>query len=158
MKSRSVPVLAPLLALGLGIAPCDARTAAPPALLEVRVDSCTLVAPASWARPLEALAERVREIVPRLEQDLGSGPTGPFRMVLVPGGRLRDPDLIRLDQAAPPWAAGYMIPTLRIGAIRLAAVSRYPYGSLESVFAHEATHQVLHDASPGSQPRWLRSG
>src|SRR5262245_28327491 len=51
-----------------------------------------------------------------------------------------------IDRAAPPWAAGYMIPSLRLGAVRLAQASQYPYGTLESALAHEATHMLLHDA------------
>jgi hypothetical protein len=79
-------------------------------------------------------------------------------MVLIPPGVLRDSDLIRLNAAAPPWAAGFTLPALRIGAIRVAAASQYPYGTLESVLAHEATHMLLHDAADGRLPLWFEEG
>jgi len=67
-----------------------------------------------------------------------------FHMVLIPAGALADSDLRRLDESAPWWAAGFTIPERRVCAIRMAMAGRYPYGSLESVLAHEATHMLIH--------------
>jgi hypothetical protein len=79
-------------------------------------------------------------------------------MVLVPASGLEDTTLERIDSAAPPWAAGYMIPALRIGAIRIDKASSYPYGTLESVLAHESAHLILHDALPRPLPLWFEEG
>ncbi|TMQ69577.1 MAG: hypothetical protein E6K80_11205 [Candidatus Eisenbacteria bacterium] len=76
-------------------------------------------------------------------------------MILVPASGLDDSMLARIDQSAPEWAAGYMIPTLRIGAIRIDKASSYPYGTLESVLAHESAHLIVHDALAGRLPLWF---
>src|SRR6185295_7029468 len=69
-----------------------------------------------------------------------------------------DPFLRDLDGLAPPWAAGFMIPARRLGAIRIAASDRYPFSDLASVLAHEATHMLLFDAAGNEPPRWFGEG
>src|SRR5206468_11241739 len=69
-----------------------------------------------------------------------------------------DSEIARIDHAAPPWAAGYYVPSLRMGGIRLVEASRYPYGTLESVLAHEATHILLHDRLGERLPSWFDEG
>jgi hypothetical protein len=63
-----------------------------------------------------------------------------------------------LNRRAPPWAAGFIDPAARLGAIRLEKAASYPYGTPESVLAHEAAHQLLHDARGASFPRWFEEG
>jgi len=45
-----------------------------------------------------------------------------------------------------------------VGAVRIALASRYPYGTIESVFAHEVTHLLIHDAAGERVPRWFNEG
>ena len=144
------------LAFGLRASVAPAAPASP--LIYVQADSCLIGAPAADSRALEPLAARAREIFPRLEAHLGARPAATFRMLLIPPGAPRDSGLAALDRAAPPWAAGYLLPERRIGAIRMAAAAGYPYGSLESVLAHEATHMILHDAVGRPLPRWFDEG
>lgn len=147
---RALPAL-----LLLALAPVVARAATE------RVGDCILEAGPGAERALAPLARRAREILPRLEEDLGARFKGPFRMVLIParpiGGHMNLMTL-RLDAGAPPWAAGYMIPDRRIGAIRLALASSYPYGTPASVLAHEATHMLLYDAAADTLPLWFQEG
>ncbi|MBI5710139.1 MAG: hypothetical protein HZC42_07545 [Candidatus Eisenbacteria bacterium] len=141
------------------LALCAALARSAPALpLRVRVGPCALEAPAGSQRALRALAVQARGILPELEADLGARYAAPFRILLVPPAGSRDPELRALDAAAPPWAAGFLVPGRRVGAIRLAAASQYPYGTVEAVLAHEATHMLLHDAAGGRLPRWFEEG
>jgi hypothetical protein len=78
--------------------------------------------------------------------------------VLLPPRPLLDPDLARLDASAPEWAAGFIRPAARRGALRVVLADRYPYGSLEAVLTHEAAHQILHDAAGRELPRWFDEG
>lgn len=135
-----------------------AATPAEPQRLVARIGLCVLEAPPGAERALASLADRAREILPRLESELGTRPAGRYRIFLIPPGAVADSEIARLDEGAPPWAAGYMIPQLRVGAIRLAQASQYPYGTVETVFAHEVTHLLNHDASGGRLPRWLDEG
>lgn len=123
-----------------------------------RVGLLSVEGPPQAERAVRALAIRARVILPQVESGLGVRPTQLFRIVLVPAGGLRDSALARMDQAAPPWAAGYMFPEQRIGAIRIALAAHYPYGTLEAVLAHETTHLLLHDVGPRRLPLWFEEG
>lgn len=125
---------------------------------EVRVGLLTLEAEPGAEPALRRLSAAAPEILARVESQLGIRPARRYRIVLVPPGGPRDPEWIRIDDEAPPWAAAYMIPARRIGAIRIAQAARYPYGTLESTLAHEATHQLLHDAVAGRIPLWFNEG
>jgi SAM-dependent methyltransferase len=118
----------------------------------------TLEAPAAREASLEALAARATALLGRLEAELGVRPAGPFRIILIPPGKADDPEIAALDAAAPDWAAGFMQPDRRVGAIRLALADRYPYADLASVLTHEMTHLLLHDAAGGRLPRWFEEG
>jgi hypothetical protein len=106
----------------------------------------------------EELARQAARILPRLEAELGSRLAGPFHLLLIPPEPGGDPEIARLDAAAPPWAAGFVLPTRRVGGIRVSLASRYPYGDLRSVLVHEITHMLLHDAAGGNLPRWFDEG
>ena len=141
------------------LALCAALASSAAALpLRERVGPCVLEAPAGSERALRALALKARGILPQLEANLGARYAAPFRILLVPSAPSQDPELRALDAAAPPWAAGLLVPGRRVGAIRLAAASQYPYGTVESVLAHEATHMLLHDAAGDRLPRWFEEG
>lgn len=118
----------------------------------------SLEGPAASERAVHRLTLPAQEILPHLETTLGVRYARRFRIVLIPPGGLRDSVLARMDQAAPPWAAGYMIPALRLGAIRMAQASQYPNGTIESALAHEATHMLLHDAVGRRLPLWFEEG
>ena len=126
--------------------------------VRVEVGLCTLEAPAGAERSLLALARRAPEILARVEADLGCLPAARYRFVLIPPGPSTDPAIESLDAKAPPWAAGFVIRGVRVGAIRVAQASRYPYGTLESVLAHEASHVLLQDAVPEGLPLWFEEG
>lgn len=79
-------------------------------------------------------------------------------MILIPPGEIRDPALARFDAEVPEWAAGYVDTERRLGAIRVARAAQYPYGTLESVLAHEVTHQMLSDAVGRRIPLWFNEG
>ena len=117
-----------------------------------------LEAPARQERSLVALGQEAATIVPRVEGELGVRLARRFRMVLIPADPGNDSALAALDAAAPPWAAGFMIPSLRLGAIRVAQAANYPYGTLESVLAHETAHLLLDDAGAGRYPLWFQEG
>jgi hypothetical protein len=99
-----------------------------------------------------------RDILPRLEAQLGVTAAAPYRIVLLPAGAAGHPLTARLDASAPAWAAGFMIPEQRVGAVRVAKAAHYPYGSIEAVFAHEVAHLLIHDAAGGRVPRWFNEG
>jgi hypothetical protein len=159
-----------LVARPIGATPAPAREVAPPAApravpgsapadrVRIEVGACVLEAPPEQRASLESLARRAQAILPRIEAELQARPVAPYRIVLIPPGPSRDPELRQLDAAAPPWAAGFLLPALRIGAIRIALADRYPHGDLASVLAHEATHMLLHDAAGGDLPRWFGEG
>ena len=81
----------------------------------------------------DAVAERARTLLPRVEAELGTRAAAPYRIALIPPGTPDDPVLRDLEARAPPWAAGFMIPALRAGAIRIAEADRYPFSDLGSV-------------------------
>lgn len=126
-------------------------------LIEHRVGDLTLVAPPGEQAELDRLSQLAAIILPRLAQDLGQGVAAPFRIYLLPRAGLLDPELERLNAAAPPWASGFLLGAHRIGGIRLGSLLRYPYDDTATVLAHEITHQVLYDAA-GDLPRWLSEG
>lgn len=136
--------------------------APPPAALaqyvEERIDACTLIASADQERQLRALAAVAGGIVDALEVEIGVRARAPFRVYLLGPDAANDPLTAAMDRAAPPWAAGYMRPAERVGAVRVAQASRYPYGTIESVFAHEVAHLLIHDAVPRGVPRWFNEG
>jgi len=112
-------------------------------------------------RALAPLAAKARVFLPKLEADLGARLERPLRMVLIaagPGSGVADPAILALDTGAPPWAAGYVVPDRRVGAVRLALAAQYPYGNPASVLAHEVTHMVLDDAVPEGLPLWFQEG
>lgn len=118
----------------------------------------SLEGPPASERAIHRLTLPAQEILPHLETTLGARYARRFRIVLIPPGGIADSAFARIDQAAPPWAAGYMIPSLRLGAIRVAQASQYPYGTLESALAHEATHMLLHDKVGRRLPLWFEEG
>ncbi len=122
------------------------------------IGSCTLEAPGEHAATLQALADDVQSILPRIEAELGVRPAAPYRILLIPPGVVSDPEIAAIDAAAPRWAAGFVLPQLRIGAIRMARAGHYPYGDLAAVFTHEATHILLRDAVGSNLPRWFNEG
>jgi hypothetical protein len=124
----------------------------------VRIGLCSLEAPAGAEPALRSLASRAWDILPQVESDLGVHPAARYRIILIPPAASRDSELIRLEAAAPEWAAGYLIPEQRIGAIRVAEAARYPYGTLEAVLAHEAAHMLIHDAAGERVPLWFNEG
>lgn len=126
--------------------------------VRVHVGLCTLEAPAGADQSLRALAPRAPEILARVEADLGCRPAARYRFILIPPGGSSDPETRSLDAMAPPWAAGFVVRGARVGAIRVAQAARYPYGTLESVLAHEATHVLLQDAVPRGLPLWFEEG
>ena len=133
-------------------------SAAAPERLSIRVGNCTLESLAGQRIQLEALGVRARTLLPMIERDLGVAPAAPYRIILIPAGRLSDPEIARLDASAPRWAAGFIFPALRIGAIRIARADRYPYSDLASVLVHESVHMILFDAAGRGFPRWFGEG
>ncbi len=134
------------------VLPADATS---PGWAHERVGLLVLEGPPASAAAVQSLASEAPRVLSQVEDDLGLRPERAFRMILVPASGLDDSLLARIDQSAPEWAAGYMIPTLRIGAIRIDKASSYPYGTLESVLAHESAHLMLHDALAGRLPLWF---
>ena len=160
MKSRSTSLSRDLtiIVAGLLLGGIVSAGAAAAERASAVVGDCTLEAPAALSAPLAQLARDAAGILPRLEADLGVRAAAPYRIVLIPADPSADPSLADLDAAAPPWAAGFMLPARRLGAIRIAKADRYPYGDLASVLAHEATHMLLHDAAGSNLPRWFGEG
>src|SRR5262245_15371884 len=128
------------------------------ALLSVEVGDCVLEAPPSERERLRTLAEQARTLLPRIEAELGTRASGRYRIVVIPPDAGDDPALRDLLGMAPPWAAGFMIPARRVGAIRISESDRYPFSDLASVLAHEATHMLLFDAAGDAPPRWFGEG
>jgi len=123
-----------------------------------------LEAPPQLRGTLDDLAERTKTILPELERSLGVEPRGPITVVLIPAGRIVDPEIARLDRAAPPWAAGFALNPQRLIGIRLARAETYPFGDASAVLAHEIAHVLVHDAVSGGSdgggtvPRWFSEG
>ena len=157
-ERRAGRVLAALLTAASCAPGIRAAGESSPALLRVEVGDCVLEAPPAERGRLLALAERAKTLLPRVESELGARAAAPYRIVLIPPGTPADEILRDLDARAPPWAAGFMIPELRAGAIRIAQADRYPYADLSSVLAHEATHMLLFDAAGNGLPRWFGEG
>jgi hypothetical protein len=126
--------------------------------LRVTIGACTIEAPADQSSSLDALVDDARQILPHVERELGTQAMAPYRILLIPPGKLTDPEIARLDAAAPPWAAGFLLPAQRIGAIRMRAVGHYPHGDLSAVFTHEVTHMLMRDAAGDNMPRWFSEG
>ncbi|HKB08247.1 MAG TPA: hypothetical protein VKF61_08225 [Candidatus Polarisedimenticolia bacterium] len=154
---RTTRVCAVLLAAAAFCAPgSEARE--DPAFLSVVVGDCILQARVSERPRLLSLAEQARTLLPRVEAELGARAGAPYRIILIPPAAGDDPLLRELKGLAPPWAAGFMIPARRLGAIRIAESDRYPFSDLASVLAHEATHILLFDAAGDGPPRWFGEG
>lgn len=126
--------------------------------LRATIGACTIEAPADQAPSFDALVEDARTILPRVERELGTPAMAPYRIVLIPPGDPADPEIARLDAAAPGWAAGFLLPAQRLGAIRMRSVGHYPYGDLSAVFTHEVTHMLMRDAAGDNMPRWFSEG
>lgn len=122
------------------------------------VGLCRIEAPAGQERALADLVAAARPMLPAIERELGIRPLARYRMLLIPPGVVRDSELVALEASAPAWAAGFILPAFRVGAIRIAQAQNYPYGSVASVLAHESTHLLLHDAVGGRLPRWFEEG
>src|SRR5256712_556029 len=158
-ERRARCLLAALVTAAVSWAPGIRAAGDPsPPLLRVEVGDCVLEAPPAERGRLLALADRAKTLLPRVETELGARAAAPYRIVLIPAGAPVDPVLRDLDSRAPSWAAGFMIPALRAGAVRIAQADRYPYADLSSVLAHEATHMLLFDAAGGALPRWFGEG
>ena len=152
-----IPILILAAALGLA-APSPASAAAPPRV-RIQAGPVWLEGPASYRGTLEELAERTRAFLPSVTADLGVQPAGPMLMVLIPPDTSSDPELARLDRAAPSWAAGFALEDQRLGAIRIAEAGRYPFGDPGAVLVHEVTHLLIHDGARGEPvPRWFHEG
>ena len=154
-----IPILT--LALGLAAAPGAAASGAPgteDGWIRRQVGACILEARPEQELLLEALAERAADLLPRVERELGVRAAAPYRIILLPRDPVGDAVIRDLDGYAPGWAAGYLFPARRIGAIRISRADRYPYSDLASVLAHEATHMLLFDAAGGRLPRWFGEG
>lgn len=130
---------------------------------------CLLEAPRELSPVLDRLADQAAPLLDRVASELGMGPAAPYRIFLIPravpgDGAAPDtrysarPSLRDLDRMAPEWAAGFLLPARRLGAIRMAEADRYPHADLASVLAHEATHMILFDAAGGNLPRWFGEG
>lgn len=130
---------------------------------------CLLEAPKELSPVLDRLADQAVPLLERVATELGMEPAAPYRIFLIPrvlpvAGSAPDPgvsgrpSLRDLDRMAPEWAAGFLLPARRLGAIRLAEADRYPHSDLGSVLAHEATHMILFDAAGDNLPRWFGEG
>ncbi len=127
--------------------------------MRVQAGPIWLEGPAAYRGTLEQLAAEARTFLPSVTADLGVQPAGPMLMVLIPPDTRSDPELARLDRAAPSWAAGFALEDQRIGAIRIAEAGRYPFGDPGAVLVHEVTHILIHDAARGEHvPRWFHEG
>lgn len=139
---------------------------APAGMVRRQAGLCVLEAPAELEIVLDRLAERAVPLLKQVETELGTGAAAPYRIILIPrvmpadssrpgsaGQSLRD-----VDRLAPEWAAGFLVPARRLGAIRLAEADRYPHADPGSVLAHEATHMILFDAAGDGLPRWFGEG
>lgn len=122
-----------------------------------QVGNLILEAPPRYRGEVERLADFSVRLLPRLEANLGQRARHPFRIVLIPEGPL-DAELRAIDALAPRSAAGFLVGSARLGAIRLGQVRGYPWDDLPSVLAHEVTHQLLHDAAGRELPRWFSEG
>ena len=126
--------------------------------LQRRVGRMVLAAPEGLQSELDSLAEEAREILPDLSARLGVDRGAPFTIYLIPPGRPESRSLRRLNEAAPPWAAGFVFSEARVGAVRLGLANRYPYSDAKSVLAHEIVHVLLFDAAGRNLPRWFEEG
>ena len=117
-----------------------------------------LEGPSSYRSLLEDLAERSRRFVPDLERSLGVTPAGPIVMVIIPPDPSPYPEVVRLDRAAPKWAAGFALASWRIGGLRIDRADTYPFGDPAGVLAHEVVHFLIHDAGGERVPRWFSEG
>lgn len=156
MPGRSAGFLLALALLAASAA--SGAAAAPEDWVRVEVGALALEGPAAYRSTLEELAARARVFLPDLERDLGVELTGPVLMVLIPPDTSGYPAVARLDAAAPPWAAGFVLGDRRVGAIRIARADRYPFGDAGGVLAHELTHVLLRDAAGPGLPRWFSEG
>lgn len=146
-----------------------AADASPQDLIRREVGLCRLEAPADLRPLLDRLADQAATLLPRVEEELGAGAAAPYRIVLIPRvlpapawppvpGSSSGPSVRDLDRLAPEWAAGFLLPGRRLGAIRLAEADSYPHADPGSVLAHEATHMILFDAAGDNLPRWFGEG
>lgn len=141
------------------------RSADAPPAAHARVGLCRFEAPAGEQRLVDGLAGDAAGILGEVSRELGAAPLAAYRVVLVPP-RARwtpadpplDSTLNHIDAEVPPWAAGYTLPARRLIVIRVAEAARYPYGTVQSVLAHEVSHLALHDAVGDRAPRWLDEG
>lgn len=135
-----------------------ASDGAPADWARVEVGPLALEGPASYRPLLEELAGRARLFLPDLERSLGVRSAGPITMVIIPPDPSPYPAVVRLDRAAPAWAAGFALTSWRIGGLRIAQADTYPFGDPASVLAHELAHFLIHDAGGEDLPRWFTEG
>lgn len=165
-RATDLPLQRIVAAVALGIVGCwlaapGARGQEAADWVRVEVGLLALEGPAAYEATLKELAGRARRFLPDLERSLGVAPAGPILMVLIPPDPSPYPAVARLDEAAPPWAAGFALSEARIGGIRMAQADRYPFGDAGGVLAHEIAHILIHDAAgPASAalPRWFAEG
>lgn len=160
MKTATAALAALLVLLAVAPAAAAAATADGGAAdwARVEVGPLTLEGPASYRPLLEELAGRARLFLPDLERSLGVAPAGPITMVIIPPDPSPYPAVVRLDRAAPAWAAGFALTSWRIGGLRIAQADTYPFGDPASVLAHEIAHFLIHDAGGDGLPRWFSEG
>jgi hypothetical protein len=163
--TRAPLVLLLLLALLLLPAGGAAGQPAPSAIgvqsgdwARVEAGALVLEGPGSYRALLDELAERSRRFLPALERSLGVTPAGPITMVIIPPDPSPYPEVVRLDRAAPKWAAGFALSSWRIGGLRVARADTYPFGDPAGVLAHEVAHFLIHDAGGEGVPRWFNEG
>lgn len=146
------------LALVATLAPATVAHAAPPPPIRIRIGLCTIEAPAGNERAADALAVEADGIQSEVESELGLRPASSYRVALIPPASRLDPELARIDGSVPTWAAGYAIGPARLIVIRTAEASRFPYGTVASVYAHELAHLLMYDALGERLPLWCNEG
>lgn len=158
LRSALTFVAGVLLAAAIGSSEETIVRRADGRLETVVAGALVLESPADRRGELATLARGAREVLPRLEEDLGLGLRRSFRIVLLPPSGKQSATERELDSLAPPWAAGYVLTGRRLGAIRLDQVNRYPYRDALSVLTHEICHVLVHDAVGDALPTWFEEG
>lgn len=158
IATAALAVLLVWLALPAASGAAAAADGAPSDWARVEVGPLALEGPGSYRPLLEELAGRARLFLPDLERSLGVRPAGPITMVIIPPDPSPYPAVVRLDRAAPAWAAGFALTSWRIGGLRIAQADTYPFGDPASVLAHEVAHFLIHDAGGEGLPRWFTEG
>ena len=120
--------------------------------------SAELLALPGAERALANLDERSRVVFPRLQQDLWLAARAPFRMVLITAAPPKDTTLARLDADVPGVGGGLHVAPRAPRRDPARSREPLPYGTPESVFAHEVTHLMIGDAVGDRLPLWFEEG